>query len=339
MQTIPSKKASLYNDTMENFYSFTDLDGDQLKNENLLRAKSIDKRIDDETRRNTFSDSPKNLDDCKLKEHKQQIEKKKLSLLTESNNETEIEFTKISKSDLTNRLIDILSEAERGILFCWVLSTIFEVFVRINSISFVFNLMEADYGHYYIILMFIPRIFYMLIMSKLLFEEKLDDIYIERVAKTINFIEEGEKRPQIFEYNLQSLKKKGSKNRFKLNQIKTFHLKEFCKKAALILLPNELSFLSLFGYRNRLGIVIFLTLNWLYKGVEIYFLIGLIIFLGEKEKFEYAVNYEFISFILMIVDSAKFVIIVTILFIFNKGVSSSELLSILYSKDFVFKRL
>lgn len=340
MQTIPSKKTSVYNDeTVENFYSFPDLDIDPIKNEKHLGEKSMDKRIDDETKKNSFCNSSKSLDDLKLKEHKQPSERKKLSLLNEPKNDSEIEFTNISKSDLTNRLIDILSEAEGGIICCWFLSTLFEIFVRINSFYFVFNLMESDYGHYYIILMFIPRGFYILIMSKLLFEENFDDIYVARVAKTINFIDVAEKKLQIFEYNLQNHKKKGSKNRFILNQIKTFHLKEFCKKTALILLPNELCFLCLFGYRNRLGIVIFLTQTWLYKSVEIYFLIALIIFMGEKEKFEYKLNYDFVSYVLMIADSTKFIMIVIILFIFNKGTSTSELLASLYSKDFVFKRL
>lgn len=270
---------------------------------------------------------------------------KEVSERVTSNNyfsEFESEFLYLSKSDLTNRLLDILKHKYLGIHF-WTFLTIIDFGLRVNIIVYYFYKLFWISPYYYLYLTFmgICRLFYVLIMIKLLFQADFDDIYIERISRNLSFSPEEPKvdfwKKSInvdFEFNLDVGKKKVApvKTKQEIEYKKLF--KYFGTRLFFALCPHEINFflLKLLYEDLCFSFLILILCSWFYKSVEIFTIIPFLCIFYLYEDWKVGLNYDFITMILLLADLCKTLIIILFLFFSNKRRTRSNTLFLLANK-------
>lgn len=338
----------------ERFESFLDVDNLQEKNseKKLTISKSLNRHYSDRksgklSTKNSISFEKSNCLDISKKKQ----EDFRLSLIREDEHKSETfptqtnfedDFLFLKKSDLTNKLLDILKQRVLGIPFFTIL-TIMDIALRTNIIIYFFYKLFWVSQYYYVYLTFlcVCRVAYILIMIKVLFQTEFDDVYIERIAANFKISNDEVKLKfwnksvdYDFEFNLDPNKKKISPSKTK----KSFDFKKAFKyiglRLLIVLCPPEINFIVVKAIYEETYFSLLITIicSWFYKSVEIFTIIPFLCFLYFYENWQIGLNYDFISMILLFGDMCKTLITIIFLFFSNKRKTRSNTLFLLENK-------
>jgi len=245
--------------------------------------------------------------------------------------------------DVTNKFINLLSD----LIFRRVLFVVHVLIILIRILLMVFFHYwlpeDPDFNFVYLILIYAPRFFYMLTMSKILFQPSTEDFFLERVCQGFNVFDgavQNEMKKQM-KYDLKlNFNELAAKNVTKFYKEKTQRffqtlsnsVKPIFRRLFLIISPVEINYLILlYLFRNleesnRLVRKLMLISAWIYQSYEVLCLTPCVVLMALNEEIRgkaLSLDLTFdlcVFFILGVEVFAVLVLVVYLLFTRNENV-------------------
>lgn len=337
----------------ERFESFLDIDNlqENIPDKKLTISKSLTRHYSERKSGKLSTKNSISFEKSSLDISKKKLEDFRLSLIKEDEHKSETFTTQtnfeydylfLKKSDLTNKLLDILKQRVLGIPFFTIL-TIIDIGLRTNIVIYFFYKLfwVSQYYYVYLIFLCVCRVAYILIMIKVLFQTEFDDVYVQRIATNFK-INNDEVKLKFwnksvdydFEFNLDPNKKKinPSKTKKKFDFKKAF--KYIGLRLLIVLCPPEINFIVVKAIYEEtyFSLLIMIVCSWFYKSVEIFTIIPFLCLFYLYEYWQVGLNYDFISMILLFGDMCKTLITILFLFFSNKRKTRSNTLFLLENK-------